>query len=84
MAQFLKILESTTLPELSDNVGSRNVSSVLSLNDLSRSRDIGSQFYDKVKSASSSTTKVNWQTKQAILNKMSSDSDVFEYAALSS
>ena len=84
MAQFLKLLETTTLPQLADAVGSRNVSAVLSLNDMVRSRNVGVQHYDKVKQIKSQAQDVNWQTKQTILNKMTTDSDVFEQAALSS
>lgn len=84
MAQFLKILESTTLPQLSDEVGSRNISVVLSLNDLVRTRNIGNNFHKKTSEVMRTAPTVSWQNKQTILNKMTTDSDVFEYAALSS
>lgn len=84
MAQFLKILESTTLPQLSSDVGSRNVSAVLSLNDMVRTRNVGTQFHKKTADLMLNASPVSWQTKQTILNKMAGDSDVFEYAALSS
>lgn len=82
MAQFLKVLESTTLPKLAEDVGSRNVSAVLSLNNLVRSRDVGVQFYGKVKNIISTVNNIPWQTKQTILNKLTTDSDVFEMAAM--
>lgn len=45
--QFLKISKTTSLAELSDRVGSRNVPYVLAQNDLTRTPNIGKEFKQK-------------------------------------
>lgn len=80
--QFLKIKESTSLSELSDAVGVRNVDSILNLNLLTRSPNIGKQFNDLAISKISENENVPFQTKSTILNSFTSDADVFETAAL--
>lgn len=77
--KFLKIDRNTTLADLSNMVGERNVSSILNLNGLERTVNIGRQAIDR---ASQISGKTDWQTKLSILNTMTYDSDVFEKAAL--
>ena len=54
--QFLKVGTDTTLSELGQLVGQRNVSSMLVQNQLSRSVNIGQQFYNVCKN----TKESNW------------------------
>lgn len=82
--QFLKISDNMSLSELSDAVGSRNVDSVLNLNSLSRSPNIGKQFSKLVNDTMSNTNGVPPQRKATILNTLTSEADVFETAALQS
>ena len=80
--QFLQITKNTTLTSLKEQVGSRNVDSILSLNSVARTPNIGKaldSMYESVKSASADIT---YQRKKSILNTLTSDSDVFETAAL--
>lgn len=79
--QFLKISKSTKLSELITQVGTRNVDSILSLNMLSRVPDIGAAYQKNYESAQASEA-VKTQTKITRLNALTSDSDVFETAAL--
>lgn len=82
--QFLQIKESTTLAELSDRVGDRNVDSILNMNYLKRSVNIGKQFKDVCINAVSSYpgNSVDWQTHQNMLNQLTEYADVFETVAL--
>ena len=80
--QFLKIGNDTTLSELGQLVGLRNVTSLLVQNQLSRSVNIGKQYYDNCKSIINNAPTVSWQDKQIILNKFVSDYNVVEEAAL--
>jgi hypothetical protein len=80
--QFLKVGTDTTLSELGQLVGQRNVSSMLVQNQLSRSVNIGQQFYDVCKNIMATAPLVSWQDKQIILNKFVGDYNIFEEAAL--
>lgn len=80
--QFLKIYKGTTLSDLGEAVGNRNVSSVLVQNQLDRTVDVGSQFYANCDNISRNAPAVSWQRKQTILNKYVDDLDIFEEAAL--
>ena len=80
--QFLRIGKDITLSELGQAVGSRNVSSMLVQNQLSRSVNIGQQYYDNCKAIVETAQPVSWQDKQTILNKFVGDYNVFEEAAL--
>lgn len=82
--QFLSISATTRLQDLSDTVGERNVEDVLSLNGLTRTPNIGAQFYNNVSQIQNDTENVDYQRKSTILNTFVQDSDVFEEAALSS
>lgn len=80
--QFLQIDDSTTLPDISSRVGRRNVASLLNVNSLSRTYDVGQQYSKMCSEISDNNDVVDWQRKSSILSSLSSDSDVFEYASL--
>lgn len=80
--QFLTISDSTTLAELSDRVGDRNVERMLAINGLTRTPRIGRQFRNNVNNIIQTNQSANWQRKSTVLNQFSSDSDIFETAAL--
>lgn len=80
--QFLSINSNTKLSELSELVGSRNTSTVLHINNLSRSPNIGREFQDICDQAIEDTSDVSYQRKTALLNNFTTDSDIFETAAL--
>lgn len=79
---FLMLKKNMTLKDLSGSIGYSSVNSVLNINNLSRQRDIYNQYQSKCKDIISSSTSVPWKRKQEILNLFSTDSDVFEYAAI--
>lgn len=80
--QFLKITDNLTLPQLIDTVGSRNVDSILNLNMLRRSPDIGKQFKSLSQKTISENNPISYQRKKTILNTLTSEADVFETACL--
>lgn len=80
--QYVRISKDTKLSDLADLVGDRNVSSILATNNLSRSYSIGQQYSDKCNSIINSSENIDWQKQMSILNELSTDSDVFEEAAL--
>lgn len=80
--QFLKIQNSTTLSDLADIVGERNVSQVLALNGLQREKYIGKQFKEKCNNIIAISEDIGWERQSAILSKYSVDSEIFEEAAL--
>lgn len=80
--QFLKIQNSTTLSDLSDMVGDKNVSNVLSLNGLKREKYIGRQFKEKCKNVIDTSEPIGWERQSSILSKYSSDAEIFEEAAI--
>lgn len=80
--QFLKINDKYTLLNLSNTVGDRNTDSVLSLNSLKRSPNIGNQFKQLCKTVTSQSQAVPAQVKQALLNSFAGEGDVYEYASL--
>lgn len=79
---FLLIPDNMTLKDLASYVGSSSVNSVLNVNGLNRQRDISGQFRSICDSIIRSSNNVSWKRKQEILNIFSTDSDVFEYAAM--
>lgn len=82
--QFLSVTKNTKLSDLSKAVGSRNVESILHLNDVSRVPNVGQAFADVCASKIADTSDVDYNRKASILNTLTSDSDVFESAALTS
>lgn len=77
MSKYLPITPNTTLHDISDVVGERNVDYVLGVNGLKRTVNIGKQITDRDLSGVTDS-----QTKRHILNSTVSDSDVYEKAAL--
>lgn len=82
--QFLKIDSSTTLADLADRVGDRNVSQVLAINGLTREKYIGRQFEQKCKDVIAQSDAISWERQAAILNKFTEDEEIYEEAALQS
>ena len=82
--QYTSISKNTTLKQLSNQVGSRNLPYILNANALTREPAIGEQFNDKINEVYNDRTipKVSSQRKLTLLNGMVDNSDVFEYAAL--
>lgn len=80
--QYLSISNDTTLSQLTKQVGERNVDAILNANSLTRQSNIGAQLVKNDNLAISSVADVDWRRKAAILNTMTADSDVYEYAAL--
>ncbi len=79
--QFLVIPKSTTLSALADRVGERNVDDVLNVNSLTRTVNVGKQFYNRTNNLN---VEVDAQTKINILNTLVGNSDIYEKAALGS
>ena len=79
---FLMIDKNLTLRQLSSYVGSQQANSVLNLNGLKRQRDLYNQYKRKCDDIVKSAENVSWKRKSEILNLFSTDSDVFEYAAV--
>ncbi len=80
--QFLQIDRKTKLSDVIDIVGSRNVDSILHINDLDRSPNIGQKLVESAgRAIVNATREVDWQRKSTILNKLAGDSDLFEIAA---
>lgn len=82
--QFLSITKDTTLSELSETVGVRNVPNILHINNIDRSPSIGEEFYNMCDSVVNDTPDVPYERKISLLNTLTTDSDVFEVAALGS
>lgn len=81
--QMLSIKRNTTLSDLIKQVGSRNIDGILALNSLVRTPNIGVLLYNQYESDKvSCSIEVDNQKKQSILNTLTSDSDIFEAAAL--
>lgn len=80
--QFLRIKEDTTLSQLSDRVGSRNVDNILNLHSLERTPQIGKAYKELMDRVLLQSQPVSYQRKQAILNTCVADADVFETVAL--
>lgn len=80
--QLLEIKETTTLSQLSEFVGERNVSSILAANGLTRSPKVGKAYKSKIASVISSISSVVKDRKVYLLNTVTSDSDIFESLAL--
>ena len=80
--KYVPITKDTTLSELINIVGERNVDYVLQVNGLKRSVKIGKQLLDRTSKLTSSDMATNMQTKLNVLNSLVSNSDVYEKAAL--
>lgn len=75
--KYLQITPTTTLSQLADIVGERNVDYVLNANGLTRSVNIGKQLFDRNTAGS-----IDAQSKISVLNGLVANSDVYEKAAL--
>lgn len=92
--QFLNIDKNMTLSQLNARVGSKNTTTILQQNNLSRVHKIGEAFNDMCNQTAASYTEVNadgvvsntvsYPRKMSILNTFTADADVFETAALQS
>lgn len=80
--QLFKITESTTLSQLSDAVGERNVQSILAANNLKRSPNVGKQFKAVCENIVNGSQTVDTKRKASLLNSITTDSDIFESTAL--
>lgn len=80
--QLLRIKENTTLAELSDMVGDRNVESLLAANKLSRTPAIGRAFKTACNKIEATVSNVSASRKSVLLNSLITESDIFEAAAL--
>ena len=79
---FLTVPSNLTLKSLATYVGSESVNRVLNVNGLSRVPNIAKELKKRNDSIVSQNYKVPWKRKSEILNTFSTDSDVFEYAAV--
>ena len=83
--QFLSIDKHTTLSDVSNAVGTRNVDTVLTTNGLTRSPNIGQQFEDKCKQIARTVVEtITPKRKITLLNTLTSDSQAYEKACLMS
>ena len=80
--QFLSISRDTKLSDLSEQVGSRNVPNILHINNLDRTPNIGEEFESMAEKAIEDAPDVTPERKSALLNNMTTDSDIFEVVAL--
>lgn len=80
--QYLKIEEDTKLIDLSRRVGERNVEQMLALNNLNYEVRVGQQWKNLCDTYTSNPKEVSAKRKMAILNTMTTDSDVFESACM--
>ena len=80
--KFLKISDNTTLSDLNDRIGSKNISNLLNINSISRTYNIGKSYSDMCTNVAKNTSSVDWQRKSSILNTLASNDDVFEHACL--
>ena len=89
--KLLSISNSTTLKQLSDIVGYRNVADVLVANNLPRNPNVGEQFTTVVNNLKSSSSNIDYisnqdvmrDRKMTVLKTFMDDSDIFEKACLS-
>ena len=81
--QLLSVTKKTTLSDLISQVGSRNVDSILALNSLERQPIIGKALYNSYNDTRiTDSPDVDYKKRVVILNTLTSDSDIFESAAL--
>jgi hypothetical protein len=81
--KFFSIENNENLVSFAKKVGTRNVDNILSANSLNRQHNIGSQL-NSMQSMYFNSPIVPTERKIGILNSMTTDSDIFERAALSS
>ena len=84
---YLKIPDNMTLSQLSNRVSHDNVAQILAANGVSWGPNIGQAFEEKCNSVIQSSVPtrsmpkgVSWEQQYNLLNKLTQDFDVFEYA----
>ena len=83
--QYFQLSESTsTLSGLANAVGDRNVDAILTANEIKRTPRVREAFEARCQAAMAVSKPVTYQAKINILNTMTGDADVFEYACLMS
>lgn len=82
--QLLKIKPNTSLEELANQVGDRNVEAILAANNIKRSPNVGKAFADTCARIQSTNPAVDTKRKIALLNNITHESDIFEQTALQS
>ena len=80
--QYVSVKTNTTLSQLRSLVGTSNVESVLAVNQLQRTPNIGQQVYIRQQEAIRSSQTISTDYKISALNRASGDYDVFEHMAL--
>ena len=81
--QYLGITKSTTLSDLSDRVGKSALNELLHINGADRVPNIGAVYLRKCEEdANSDTHPVTGARKISVLSTMTSDTDIFQTAAL--
>lgn len=80
--QLLRIESNTKLIDLANRVGARNVDAVLHQNNLNPVVNVGSAYHTYCTQIQNQSHVVDWQRKYSVLNKFTSDSDIFEAVAL--
>lgn len=79
--QLLEVDENTTLSDLSKKLGDA-LDSFLHLNGVSRTPNVGKAFQKLCDNAIQETSDVSYEKKASLLNGLTTDSDIFEKAAL--
>lgn len=80
--QFLQVSPDMRLLELGARVGARNVESILHLNGVDRAPNIGQAIQAVQSAVADSAAMISAERKVALINTVTSDSDIFEAAAL--
>lgn len=80
--KYLKMSKDTTLKRLTDQLGYRNVDSVLGVNGLTRNPYVGKEYDRLCKRITKESSAVDWKTKKSVLNTLTDNSDIFETASL--
>ena len=82
---FLKVPESMTLAQLSNRVSHDNVGAILAANGLAWGPNVGSALTAACNNAvANANSPVSWEQQYVMLNRLTQDSDTFEYACLMS
>ena len=79
---FLTVPDKLTLKGLASYVGSQSVNKVLNVNGLNRVPNLTKELEARNRKIQQQSYKVPWKRKAELLNSFSTDSDVFEYAAV--
>jgi len=80
--QFLTITPQTTLASLSSQVGRQNVDEILTANELPRTPKVGQAYVSRCNDILKTASPVTAVQKINMLNTLTSDSEIFETAAM--